>query len=121
MKTKLELIDWQLWTNSPKLSKTVGPFKLSCTKPYIGCVVDGRAANFIVFKPTKNGALRIDLRLRLTDEQVETLTNADIEVLDYASYWRVHPIRLSKEQVQNPPKELLDILKVSYNEYFEIA
>lgn len=103
------------------IQNTVGPFKLSYTKPYIGCVVDGRAANFIVFKPTKNGALRIDLRLRLTDEQVETLTNADIEVLDYASYWRVHPIRLSKEQVQNPPKELLDILKVSYNEYFEIA
>lgn len=103
-----------------KIQHSVGEFKLSYTKPYIGCVVDGRAANFVVFKPSKNGALRIDLRLRLTDEQAETLSNADIEVLEYASYWRVHPIRLTKEQVLNPPKELLDILKISYNEYFEL-
>lgn len=103
-----------------KIQLSVGEFKLSYTKPYIGCVVDGRAANFVVFKPSKNGALRIDLRLRLTDEQAETLSNADIEVLEYASYWRVHPIRLTKEQVLNPPKELLDILKVSFDEYFEL-
>lgn len=104
-----------------EIQQIVGPFKLSYTKPYIGCFVDGRAANFIVFKPSRNGAVRVDLRLRLSEEQVETLTNADIEVLDYAQYWRVHPIRLTKEQVQNPPKEFLDIIKVSYNKYFELT
>jgi hypothetical protein len=93
-------------------------FRLSYTSPYIGCIIDDRAANFVVFKPHRSGALRIDLRLRLTNEQVEKLESAGIEVLDYAAYWRVHPIRLTKDQVINPPDEVLEIIKLSFENYF---
>lgn len=65
-----------------RIQMIVGPFDLKYNKYYIGCVVAGRSANFITFKPQRS-ALRIDLGLRLTPEQVTSLEEAEIEVLDY--------------------------------------
>lgn len=101
-------------------SKTTS-FKLTYVKPYIGCSVDGRAANFIVFKPTRAGHLRLDARLRLSKDKIEKLESAGIEVLPYAPYWKVHPIRLSKEQVKNPPTEFFEWAKSAYDYYFDVS
>ena len=107
---------------SLKIQKHINKeFKLSYTKPYIGCVVDGRAANFITFKPHRSGSLRIDIKLRLTSEQIKKLEDSNVEVLDYAPYWKLHPINLSKDLVQNPPVEFLKIIEDSYKNYFEIS
>jgi hypothetical protein len=116
-KDNLQLLD--------KLASSIeiktSPFKLTYVKPYIGCSVEGRAANFLVFKPTKSGHLRIDSKLRLSKDQIDKLESADIEVLPYAPYWKVHPIKLSKEQVENPPPEFFDWVKDAYNYYFDVA
>ncbi len=102
-----------------KIQKTINKeFRLSYTSPYIGCIIADRAANFVVFKPQRSGALRIDLRMRLSAEQIEKLEAAGVEVLDYAAYWRIHPIRLTKDQVLNPPTEVLEIIKLSFETYF---
>ncbi|NJM10415.1 MAG: hypothetical protein HC883_06085 [Bdellovibrionaceae bacterium] len=99
------------------IQKEIGKFELKYNKFYIGCVVDGRPANFIAFKPQRSG-LRIDLGMKLDPAQVTLLEEANIEVLPYAAYWKVHPVRLTKEQATNPPRAFLDIAKASFSDYF---
>ncbi len=93
-------------------------FKLSYTSTFIGCIIEDRAANFITIVPQKFGVLKINLKLRLTAEQLEKLESAGIEVLDYATYHQRHPIRLTAEQVENLPVEIFEIIKLSYESYF---
>lgn len=103
-----------------KIQKEINKsFKLSYTAPYIGCIVDDRAANFILFKPQRSGALRIDLRMRLTNEQIEKLESVGVEVLDYAAYWKIQPIRLTKDQVKDPSDDVMELIKLSFQNYFE--
>lgn len=101
-----------------KIRQCVGNFEIKYNKYYIGCVVNGRPANFINFKPQRT-AIRIDLGVQLSDDQIKALEAAEIEVLEYTHHWKVHPIRLSKEQVANPPSEFLNIVQFAYKDYFD--
>jgi len=100
------------------IRQRVGAFDLKYNKYYIGCIVKGRAANFISFKPQRSG-LRLDIGNHLSDEEITCLEEAGIEVGDYTHHWRVHPVRLTPNQAQNPPEELLQVIQRSFKEYFE--
>jgi hypothetical protein len=99
------------------LRKVVGDFEIKYNKYHVGCVVGGKATNFVCFKPQKN-YFRIDLCVQLEANQIAALEEAKIEVLPYTHHWRVHPIRLSKDQLQNPPAAFFDIVKFCFEDYF---
>jgi hypothetical protein len=99
------------------LREVVGFFEQKYNKYYIGCVVNGQSSNFIAFKPQKSG-IRIDLGIKLTPDQITALEDANIAVLPYTPHWRVHPIKISRAQAVKPPKELLDIVRFAFNDYF---
>lgn len=101
-----------------KLREIVGPFDIKFNKHYIGCVVAGRPANFINFKPQKSG-IRLDLSMKLSSDQIEVLESAGIEVMTYSRHWKVHPIRLTNKQAESPPPEFFEIVKIAFDEYFE--
>lgn len=100
-----------------KVRATVGDFSLKYNRHYIGCVVDGAPANFILFRPQRSG-YRIDLGFKLSAQQVRALEDAGIEVLPYTHHWKVHPIKLTKAQALNPPAEVLDVINESFRDYF---
>lgn len=100
------------------VQEAVGRFDLKYNKYYIGCVVKGIPANFIVFKPQRSG-FRIDLGIKLNPSQITALEEADVEVLPYTHHWKVHPIKLTKAQAMQPPKVVIEIIKEAYKDYFD--
>lgn len=113
-KESLALVD----TLVSKLKEIVGPFDIKFNKHYIGCVVAGRPANFINFKPQKSG-IRFDLNMKLNADQAARLESAEIEVMPYSRHWKVHPIRLTNKQADSPPAAFFEIVKIAFDEYFE--
>ena len=100
------------------IQRLTGRFEIKYNKYYIGCVVAGRSANFVVFKPQRGG-IRLEVPFKLTEDEINELEKAKIEVLDYATYWRVHPLRIGLELASNPSDILLNLMKRAYSEYFE--
>jgi len=92
-------------------------FEMKYTTVYVGCVSNGRATNFFTFKPQRN-SLRIDLAGQLSPTLIDRLEAANIEVLDYVPNWRVHPIRLTKEQACAPSDLVFEALQLGYANYF---
>lgn len=93
-KTTLEMADELL-----KIVKTFDlEFELNYTKFYIGLAKSGQPYNFVIFRPQKR-ALRIEPRLKRSDEIEGKLDAAGLDVMDYNNRRGRYQIRLSKEDI----------------------
>ncbi len=90
--------------------------ELKYNKFYIGLAIDGRAQNFVNFRPQKQ-ALRFEPRLKRSDEIEEKLDAAGLDVMDYDTRWGRYRIRLSKGQIAKHSELLMELMEQAYSDY----
>lgn len=81
-------------------------FELKYNKFYIGLAKDGQPNNFVIFRPQKS-TLRLEVRLKKSEEIEKRLNDAGLDLLDYETRGGRYRIRLTKKDI----KEHSDFLK----------
>lgn len=89
-------------------------FELKFNKFYIGLAKDGQPNNFVILRPQKNG-MRLEIRLKKSDEFEEKLNELGLDLMDYDTRWGKYRIRLSKNDINKHEDFLKQILRESYN------
>ena len=84
-------------------------------KFYIGLAKDGQPNNFVILRPQKN-AIRVEPRLRKTDETEAAVEAAGLDVMDYDNKWGRYRIRLQKGDIKKHAEVLRQILEASFRE-----
>ncbi|MDA2919911.1 hypothetical protein MYX76_10530 [Desulfobacterota bacterium AH_259_B03_O07] len=87
--------------------------ELKYNKFYIGLAKDGQPNNFAIFRPQKNG-LRLEVRLKKSDEIENKLNEAGLDLMDYDTKWGRYRIRLTKQDVKKNEESLKILLKDSW-------
>jgi hypothetical protein len=90
--------------------------QLKYNKFYIGLATDGQPNNFVIFRPQKS-FVRIEPRLRKTDEVDEAVEAADLDVLDYEKRWGRYRIRVQKDDLRKHAEIIRRLLETSYREF----
>ena len=88
-------------------------FELKYNKLYIGLAKDGQANNFVFFRAKKQH-LRLEVRLKQSDEVQKMLDDAGLDVMDYDKRWRRYRIRLTKEDIDKNQQFLTNLMKMAY-------
>ena len=68
--------------------------ELKYNKFYVGLAKDGRADNYVQFRPQKT-SVKMEFRLPRSDEIDGLLEDAEIETLEYASRWARYRLRIT--------------------------
>lgn len=87
--------------------------ELKYNKFYIGLSKDGQPYNFVVFRPQKT-AVRIDLKMRRSDEIDSKVEQADLDALEYNARWGVYRIRLTASQIDSKVEPLRELIGLAY-------
>ena len=90
-------------------------YDLKYNKHYIGLAEDGKANNFVTFKPQKT-ALRLELKIPRNDETSQRLEEAGIELLEYDRRYGRYMVRLSAEEVSQHEELLVDLMREARDE-----
>lgn len=90
--------------------------ELKYNKFYIGLAKDGRANNFVSFKPQKT-SVRIEMKLNNDEVLGNKLDEAGIDVLDYDSRKNCYKIRVRKGDIKKNTELLTEIFKEAYNKW----
>ena len=83
--------------------------ELKYNKFYIGLAKDGRANNFVVFRPQKDG-LRVEIKLERSDETQALLDASGLDVMDYESRWGYYRIRVNKADLTKHKDLLISLM-----------
>jgi hypothetical protein len=99
------------------ISKEFDPdLELKYNKFYIGISKDGRAFNFVGFRPQKQ-YIRIEPKLESSQEIQARLEEAELDVMEYSARDGRYRIRLSKDDIKKHAELIKDILKQAYQQY----
>lgn len=82
--------------------------QLKYNKFYVGLIKEGRAYNYVTFRPNKNYVI-FEPKIPQTDDVNELLADAGIETLEYNVRWGLYRIRVTEEEL-NAHEEVLDEL-----------
>jgi hypothetical protein len=89
--------------------------ELKYNKFYIGIAQNGVANNFFLMKPKKS-FLRIEIKLRKTQEINDTMENAGLDVMDYNVRDGRYRIRLNPGDIEKQKDILSEIIKQAWEE-----
>ena len=96
--------------------RTLDPtLELKYNKFYIGLARNGQPSNFVVFRP-KKGFLRLEPRLKRSDETQERLEAAGLDVMDYDERWGRYRIRLLPGELKKHTEVLTQVLTQAHSE-----
>src|SRR5262249_54696973 len=87
--------------------------ELKYNKFYIGLAKDGQPSNFVIFRPKKDW-VRLEVRLKKSDEVQGQLENEGLDVMDYDARWGRYRIRLAKDDVNKHKDFLTNFLKKAH-------
>jgi hypothetical protein len=87
--------------------------QLSYNKHYIGLKVDGRAFNFAILRPQKNG-IRLEIRIEKNNEIDTLILDSNLEMLDYDNKWKRYRLKLTTIDVSNQKEILQNLLTQAY-------
>ena len=90
-------------------------FELKYNKFYIGLARDGKANNFVTFRPKKN-FLRLEAYLPQSEDIESQLEQAGLEAMDYDSRRGRYCIRLTKPNIKAHSDLLTTLLRNSYED-----
>ena len=108
-KSTLAMVDELL-----EIIKTFNPnLELKYNKFYIGLAKDGKASNFVIFRPKKN-FLRLEPRLNRSEQTQERLDTEGLDVMDYEDRWGRYRIRFSKGDIKKHAEFLKELLVEAY-------
>jgi uncharacterized protein DUF5655 len=86
---------------------------LKYNKFYIGLAKDGRANNFVYFRPLKNGLL-LEIKLKHTDDLQAKIDSAGLEALSYDTRWGTYRLRLTKDDPKKHPDLLKELIGLAH-------
>lgn len=86
---------------------------LSYTKYYIGFWIGGRACNFAVCRPQKNG-LRLEIQLPKSEKVEEEILHSDLNVLNYNKRWGRYQLKLYEEDITEQEATIYSLLRQAY-------
>jgi len=89
--------------------------ELKYNKFYIGLAKDGRPNNFVIFRAKKQH-LRLEVRLKPSDEIQKILDDAELDVMDYDKRWGRYRIRLTRREVERKRDVLADLMRMAYHQ-----
>jgi len=89
-------------------------FELNYNKFYIGLANEGQSNNFVVFKPKKK-FLRVEIRLKKSDESEGLINEAGLDLMDYDSRESRYRIRLMDNDVKTHKEMLKELLNRAYS------
>lgn len=97
-----------------ELIRTFAPgFELKYNKHYIGLALNGKAINFVAFRPQKS-ALRLEVCLPKDDARTKKLESAGLEVLEYDAQFGYYKIRVSAEDIEKHKDLLVEVMQEAY-------
>ncbi len=88
---------------------------LKYNKHYIGLAKNNIANNFAIFRPKKEH-LRVEIRLKPSDEVQQQLDDSNLDVMNYDKRWGRCRIRLTKGDVEKHKELLTTLLRRAYDE-----
>lgn len=86
---------------------------LKYNKFYIGLARDGKASNFVVFRPKKNW-ISVEPRLEQSEATGKRLAEQGLDTLPYDNRWGRYRINLAKGDVKKHEAFLLELLKGAF-------
>ena len=89
--------------------------ELKYNKFYIGLSENGHANNFVTFKPQR-GAIRLEVKLKKSNEIEEKIESSGIEVLDYDSRWGRYRLKLKQGDIKKYRDFLIELFSQAYNQ-----
>ena len=89
--------------------------ELKYNKFYIGLAENGRPNNFTIFRPKKNH-VRVEIRLKATEEINQQMEDAGLEVMDYDKRYGRYRLRLTSKEIKANEELLKQFLHASYTE-----
>ena len=92
-------------------------FDLKYNKFYIGLAKGGQTNNFVTFRPQKN-ALRLEIKMKRSDEIENEIAEKGLDLMDYSKKGR-YRIRLSKSDLNKNADFINELLKTAYSEDME--
>jgi len=93
-----------------EIIKTFAPkLELKYNKFYIGLAKEGKASNFVIFRPKKN-FVRFEPRLDRSEQTQQRLETAGLDVMDYEDRWGRYRIRLSTGDIKKHAQFLKQLL-----------
>jgi hypothetical protein len=88
---------------------------LKYNKHYIGLAKDGQPNNFVIFRP-KKANLRIEPRLKPSDEVQRIIDDAGLDALGYDKRWGRYRLHLTHEALNKKEAAVREILRRAYAE-----
>lgn len=89
-------------------------YEFKYNKFYIGLAKDGTTENFVIFKPTKK-QLRLELKIKSSEEIDNKLEEEGIDVLDYSKRGGRYKVKISKNEIEKHKETLTWLLKLAYD------
>jgi len=89
--------------------------ELKYNKFYIGLAKGGQPNNFVIFRPKKDW-LRLEVRLKRSDETQAQLDESGLDVMDYDSRWGRYRIRLAKGDTTKHKDFLTALMRKAFEE-----
>ncbi|MEA1981093.1 MAG: DUF5655 domain-containing protein [candidate division Zixibacteria bacterium] len=90
--------------------------QLKYNKYYIGLAKSGRPCNFVSFK-AKKGFVRLDIKLKQTNEISEMIEQTSLDVMEYDKRWGAYRLRLNKEDITNNRDTIFKLMKMAHENY----
>jgi len=95
--------------------KDINPvLELKYNKYYIGMAANGMANNFVLCKP-KKGFMRVEIKLKKSDELSERLEESGLSLMDY-SRWGQYRINLKENDLSENSELLKELLELAYEQ-----
>ena len=95
--------------------KEINPvLELKYNKYYIGMASNGMANNFVLCKP-KKGFMRVEIKLKKSDELSERLEESGLSLMDY-SRWGQYRINLKENDLSENSELLTELLELAYEQ-----
>lgn len=96
-----------------EMTKETDPeVELKYNKFYVGLTKQGRAQNYLTFKPKKT-SMTLEAKLPRTDEIDAMLESAGLETLEYNIRWSNYRIRVTEKDIKAHEQVFRDIIKMS--------
>lgn len=95
--------------------KDINPvLELKYNKYYIGMAANGMANNFVLCKP-KKGFMRVEIKLKKSDELSDRLEESGLSLMDY-SRWGQYRINLKENDLSENSELLKELLVLAYEQ-----
>ncbi len=90
--------------------------ELKYNKFYIGLAQDGKACNFMTFRPRKS-TIAVEIKIPQSDEIQAMIDGAGLDDMGYLKHWGVYRVRLSRADLEKHEELVKKLANLAYENY----